>query len=54
MRLGLLLGDGAAPPSGERTEKGASSHTSFSSLSASSEHHTTASSNTSPVSTLTG
>ncbi|KAK7071448.1 Protein tanc2, partial [Halocaridina rubra] len=55
MRLGLLLGDGAAPPSSTaRQPRAASSHTSFSSLSASSEVNTTASNNTSPVSTLNG
>ncbi|XP_068247266.1 protein TANC2 isoform X2 [Palaemon carinicauda] len=55
MRLGLLLGEGAAPPSSAaRQPRAASSHTSFSSLSASSEVNTTASNNTSPVSTLNG
>lgn len=55
MRLGLLLGEGAAPPSSaSRTPRAASSHTSFSSLSASSEVNTTTSNNTSPVSTLNG
>ncbi|KAK4290338.1 hypothetical protein Pmani_036750 [Petrolisthes manimaculis] len=55
MRLGLLLGEGAAPPtSAARTPRAASSHTSFSSLSASSEVNATASNNTSPVSTLNG
>ncbi|KAK8385503.1 hypothetical protein O3P69_016365 [Scylla paramamosain] len=53
MRLELLLGEGAAPPtSATRPSRAASSHTSFSSLSASSEVNTTASNNTSPVSTL--
>ncbi|KAK8385518.1 hypothetical protein O3P69_016365 [Scylla paramamosain] len=55
MRLELLLGEGAAPPtSATRPSRAASSHTSFSSLSASSEVNTTASNNTSPVSTLNG
>ncbi|XP_042230876.1 protein TANC2-like isoform X5 [Homarus americanus] len=55
MRLGLLLGEGATPPaSAARPPRAASSHTSFSSLSASSEVNTTASNNTSPVSTLNG
>lgn len=55
MRLELLLGEGAAPPtSTTRPSRAASSHTSFSSLSASSEVNTTASNNTSPVSTLNG
>nr|XP_045610158.1 protein TANC2-like isoform X4 [Procambarus clarkii] len=55
MRLGLLLGEGATPPtSASRPPRAASSHTSFSSLSASSEVNTTASNNTSPVSTLNG
>ncbi|CAL4113280.1 unnamed protein product [Meganyctiphanes norvegica] len=64
MRLGLLLGDGAAPPSGVAVapvravhhpdHRAASSHTSYSSLSAASDGHTNLSSNTSPVSTLTG
>ncbi|CAL4062159.1 unnamed protein product [Meganyctiphanes norvegica] len=56
MRLGLLLGDGAAPPTpaARPPPRAASSHTSFSSLSASSEINTAPSNNTSPVSTLTG
>lgn len=55
MRLELLLGEAAAPPtSTTRPSRAASSHTSFSSLSASSEVNTTASNNTSPVSTLNG
>ncbi|XP_076032588.1 zinc-RING finger and ankyrin repeat domain-containing protein rolling pebbles isoform X3 [Oratosquilla oratoria] len=55
MRLGLLLGEGAQPPTATgRPPRAASSHTSYSSLSASSEVNTTASNNTSPVSTLTG